>query len=280
MRPVKHKGSYGTLGAVNKRAVITFDLDGTLFHPRRGIHPEDFRLLCSEQPYWFAPATGRPLHSTRALLAQSGLFKDLKLPFPLILQNGAVLYGPREELLSHADLSPAVLEELADRLKNRNHVTILFNLIDAFSPLRVTPFGEECIRRYAFRVQPSPWPEKKPACSKIMCLCEDRAPLEEIFYDTKDLPLERAFSMDSILEFTAAGVNKGSGLQKLLEALEADNLPLLAAGDGENDLEMLKKADISFAPLSSPAEIRRQANRVVDTAQTGLLPAMIAALGS
>lgn len=265
---------------MKKRAVITFDLDGTLIHPRRGIHPEDFRLLCSEQPYWFVPATGRPLHSTRALLLQAGLFKSGKLPWPLIQQNGAVLYGPHEELLHHTDLPRAAQEDLVRRLAGARRVTVLLKEIDAITPLRVTPYGEECIRRYFFQVQPTPWPERKPACNKIMCLCEERGPLEEIFNDTKDLPLERAFSMDSILEFTAAGVNKGSGLQRLLEALEVDALPLLAAGDGGNDLELLKKADISFAPLSSPAEIRDQADQVVDTAAGGLLHAMIAALGS
>jgi Cof subfamily protein (haloacid dehalogenase superfamily) len=264
---------------MEKRAVISFDLDGTLFDPFGSVHPEDIRLLSTEQPYWFIPATGRQLHSMRVSLGQAGLFQNQKIPLPLILQNGAVIYGPREELLRQDFLDAGVQDELIGRINGSQKVTVLLQSTDAIYPVRVTPFGKECIQKYHFSVEPRLPTGNGVQIIKIMCLCEEKSPLDEVLDKTKDLPLERAFSMDNILEFTAEGVNKGSGLKKLVEKLDLESLPLLAAGDGGNDAAMLEAADISFAPLNSPEEICSQADYVVDTARGGLLTAMIAALG-
>ncbi len=129
---------------------VLFDLDGTLVQPQGGIHPQDIRLLCSEQPYWFIPATGRPLHSTRALLAESGLFIDQKLPLPLIQQNGAALYRPYEELLDHTDLPEAALKALAERLAAARQVTVLFLGIETIAAALSEPRDaiEEVIEPY------------------------------------------------------------------------------------------------------------------------------------
>ncbi|MCC6147751.1 MAG: HAD family phosphatase [Anaerolineaceae bacterium] len=262
-----------------KRAVIGFDMDGTLIHPIGGIHPLDVQLLSSEQPYCFIPATGRPLHATRGALAEAGLCRGQKLPWPLVLQNGAVLYGPNEELLHYDGFLPEIQDKLIDRLRDAAGVTVLLKEIDSITALRLTPYGEECIPRYYLDIQPSGTAENKPVYTKVMCLCEDPGLLAEIYTNTGDLPLERTFSMDSILEFAPAGVHKGAGLQKLVKLLGLGSLPLLAAGDGGNDLELLRVADISFAPANSPVEIQMQTDRVIDTRPGGLLGVMIAALG-
>lgn len=258
--------------------MISFDLDGTLLNPQGQIHPQDIRLLLSEQPFCFIPATGRPLHSTRKTLALAGLFEGQKLPFPLVLQNGAVIYAPGEELLAHFDLPPEPQTELVERLKKAKRVTVLLKEIDTIYPLRVTPFGAERVAEYHFNLCPGVPLKRRPVCNKIMCICEENGPLQEIYESTADLPLERAFSMGSILEFTAQGVNKGFGVKKLVEALGLAGLPFYAAGDGGNDLAILEIADLSFAPLSSPKEIRRRAGKIIDTRENGLLTPLIQAL--
>lgn len=263
---------------MEKRAVISFDLDGTLFDALGRVHPEDMRLLSTEQPYWFVPATGRQLHSMRLALGKAGLFKDQKMPLPLVLQNGAAIYAPQEVLVRQHPLAAEAQEALIERLSRLNGVTVLLKSLDTIHPLKVTPFGERSIAHLYLKVQPGSADGKWPLFNKIMCLCEEKSRLDAVFEMAGDLPLERAFSKDSILEFTAEGVNKGSGLKELAAQLGLGSLPLLAAGDGGNDTAMLESADISFAPLDSPEEMRSRVDRVVDRAAGGLLDAMIAAL--
>lgn len=51
------------------------------------------------------------------------------------------------------------------------------------------------------------------------------------------------------------GVSKGSALDKLSKILKIDKGCVFAAGDYFNDMEMLKKADISAVPEDSPEEV-------------------------
>ena len=49
------------------------------------------------------------------------------------------------------------------------------------------------------------------------------------------------------LELTRRGVCKGYGLQKVSEQMQIPMSEVLAIGDGDNDVEMLRAAGISFA---------------------------------
>lgn len=60
-------------------------------------------------------------------------------------------------------------------------------------------------------------------------------------------PLEITGALDSNLEMTAHGVNKGKALAVLAEKLGLDASQVMAFGDADNDLEMLEWAGWSFA---------------------------------
>jgi hydroxymethylpyrimidine pyrophosphatase-like HAD family hydrolase len=50
-----------------------------------------------------------------------------------------------------------------------------------------------------------------------------------------------------LVEATAAGVDKGSGLRKLCEIMDIDPQRVLAIGDSENDIPMLRAAGFGVA---------------------------------
>lgn len=56
------------------------------------------------------------------------------------------------------------------------------------------------------------------------------------------------------------GVSKASALDRLCEILKVKKGCLFAMGDYYNDLEMIKKADISAVPLGTPDDIRQYAD--------------------
>jgi hydroxymethylpyrimidine pyrophosphatase-like HAD family hydrolase len=55
--------------------------------------------------------------------------------------------------------------------------------------------------------------------------------------------------------------------------------PIYAAGNGDNDLEMLRLARLSFAPLLSPEQVRAAADRLIDVRKVGLLMPMLEEIG-
>lgn len=80
------------------KPIICFDLDGTLFDSQGRIHTRDLSILTSESVFNFIIATGRSLQSVRAVFTKNGLFTDVRIPFPLVLQNGSVIYKHNEKL--------------------------------------------------------------------------------------------------------------------------------------------------------------------------------------
>ena len=62
-----------------------------------------------------------------------------------------------------------------------------------------------------------------------------------------DLPVELAYSEDASLELSPAGVNKGSGLVALARLLGLPIEAVVAVGDAENDVSMLRAAGLGVA---------------------------------
>lgn len=65
-------------------------------------------------------------------------------------------------------------------------------------------------------------------------------------------------------EVTMAGFNKAYGMQRIIEALGAEQKDTIAFGDGENDLDMLEYADIGVAMGNASDEVKKCADFVTD----------------
>ena len=61
------------------------------------------------------------------------------------------------------------------------------------------------------------------------------------------------------------GVNKATGLKDLCKRLNADPAGILAFGDGENDIEMLRYAGWGVAMANAPEAVRNAADEVIGT---------------
>lgn len=59
-----------------------------------------------------------------------------------------------------------------------------------------------------------------------------------------------------MLEVLPSGGSKGRGVQKLLEALKIDPKNVLAIGDQENDVEMLRMAGVAVAMGNAPSHVK------------------------
>lgn len=70
---------------------------------------------------------------------------------------------------------------------------------------------------------------------------------EHVIERVADLPVELAKAEISSLEFTARGVDKGTGLLSLAELLEIPREQTIAVGDSYNDLPMINVAGLGVA---------------------------------
>ncbi|MBG9775896.1 Cof-type HAD-IIB family hydrolase [Brevibacillus laterosporus] len=67
------------------------------------------------------------------------------------------------------------------------------------------------------------------------------------------------------LEFTEAGVDKGTSLHQLINKLGIEQAEVIAIGDSYNDLAMITFAGLGVAMGNAPDDIKEAANYVTDT---------------
>ena len=132
--------------------ILCFDLDGTLLDGKGRIHPQDAALLADPEPLaLFIPATGRPLGSVRLTFNKNGLFVGRKLPFPLILENGSILYAGGEKLVSFLPFDCQAQSDLIDLAGQHPQVTFLFMGLEEVHVEHPSPFGRRRSRGGSWR---------------------------------------------------------------------------------------------------------------------------------
>ena len=81
--------------------------------------------------------------------------------------------------------------------------------------------------------------------------------------------LELIFSEISSLECSAAGVNKGAGLERLCTLLDIPPESCIAVGDADNDIPMFRTAGLGVAMGNAPAHVKAAADRTVSDLDHG-----------
>ncbi|MDD5367979.1 MAG: HAD family hydrolase [Anaerolineaceae bacterium] len=257
--------------------ILCFDLDGTLLDGQGRIHPSDVAILSGGTGALLVPTTGRPLSSVRNVFARHGLFTDRPIPLPLVLQNGAALYLPGERLQAYTPFKRDVQAALLSLAHGYHQVTFLFLDQSSIDVLWPHPFAERAAQSYDFITQPFSTTNSSKAYSKMMCVSASPAGISGFYHQTAGIPVERAYSMPTVLEITPPGINKGKGVEQLLATLGLERSPIYAAGDGGNDLALFELARRSFAPGNSPELVRSAADQLVNTGENGLLTPMLQA---
>jgi hypothetical protein len=95
---------------------------------------------------------------------------------------------------------------------------------------------------------------------------ESHTPLEAMDIVLKhNIPdgIDTCFSLPILLEVHPAGVSKGTALREVANILNIPMQAILAFGDGNNDLEMLRYAGIGVALENATPELKNAANYVV-----------------
>lgn len=254
--------------------LVVSDVDGTLLKSGGSAIPEEtLQMICAlkEKGILFAAASGRPYADLKhlfdrvsedvAFIASDGAFVSYRsqviAKFPIEKETGfdlmreVYMETEAEVALYGAYMSYIIpkKESFAAYFRNTvrghmEHVSCMHCVKDEY--LKIGIFHEDDVDKHAGAIA-SYWNDK----------------------------LHRVYSSKNWLEYTAAGVHKGAGLDKLMKTFDIAPEEVLAFGDNKNDREMLELAGCSYAMSQAPEEIKKlcgyETQNPVETIRTLLL---------
>ena len=230
----------------------------------------------------FTLATGRAHLNLRSAIGEP---LDM-INAPAICDNGAYLYDFETGESLHQDLiRESDARELLSFAKE-NFPDVRFSAVGACSIRTEADAG--CVARDlltydkdAICVAPADtW--QADDWYKFLFLSDDPTCLESVcekalaHFGDRFVP---TCSSSWILELQYPHVNKALGIQKLIKCLNgAKKRTVIACGDYENDLEMLKAADVAIAPENALDRVKAVADYVLGHCKDGLIADVIEAI--
>ncbi|NMC80561.1 MAG: HAD family phosphatase [Chloroflexi bacterium] len=255
--------------------IVSFDLDGTLLDEHNHIHPRDKEILLSRNDIIFMPCTGRPYNSVVEMFHNNGMFLGEAPPFPVVANNGSVIYLPGGKLLQYRNFSAELQQQLLDVFYQFPQAAFMLSEIEHTYLFLPSERGVQWLNRFLSVWYHYTEDYAGPIFGKITGLSDDPALMQVLMARLSQLPVELSLSMPYVLDINPQGVNKRTGVMAVVKAMHLEGAPIFAAGDGGNDLDLLKLAKVSFSPATSADFVKRRVDRIVDTSAHGLLCTML-----
>ncbi|MGF7045576.1 Cof subfamily protein (haloacid dehalogenase superfamily) [Paenibacillus sp. DS2015] len=248
--------------------MIVLDLDDTLLSDDLTISPRTKQALMDAQEAGVKVvlASGRPT------FAMTHIAKELELEkygsFILSFNGAKIINCATNDILFSSTLTPATVHELY-HISRQEEVWIHTYVGDEI----VTPANNEYtdiegeITGMPI-IEAEDFVEKiqEPVVKVLMVAAPDKlVDLEKKLQHQLQGELNVVRSKPYFLEFTEAGVDKGTSLHQLIQKLDIKQEEVIAMGDSYNDLAMIKFAGLGVAMGNAPDDIKEIANHVTDT---------------
>lgn len=249
--------------------LLVSDFDGTLIDHQLNVSEANFRAVQSfiAQGGRFLGATGRTELNVRPFV------QGLPLSSPWILYNGAAVYDWEMKAFVYKmpldrTLNEAFVRKVMARFTDINIQVFTGGPYSQVNPT-ARPDAQAVLENQHFENRAvedvtSDW-------LKVLFYSEtpdELAAIEAMLaFDPLAGKVHKTHSANRYFELTAPGVNKGSALRWLKNALTPAPQCVVAIGDYFNDIEMLREADIPAAPESALSEVK-QCARIITASHT------------
>lgn len=265
---------------------LLLDVDGTLLDDRDQVHPRTRAALerARAQGVVVMLATGRSSGGARQVIRMLGLTA------PAVVYNGAGVYCPSEDrliatvmlrpamaaaLLAHAagsELLPIVAQSDGRQLSREGRSPEERNVLTDFRTLEILP--EEALpSEGALRVTllSAHHPDSKSLCDEIKPIA---TPAYLTHFALAVLPRFRDSRLQ-IVDVQPECAGKAEAFPVLLERFGISKDRVVAVGDEDNDLPMLRAAGLGIAMGNGSAAAKRSAARVIGDNNSDALGALI-----
>jgi Cof subfamily protein (haloacid dehalogenase superfamily) len=265
--------------------LLCTDLDGTLFADDKTVSRENLDAIESFKAEGgrFTFATGRHHHH---LLEAIPMLPEI-INAPAIVANGAYLYDCRSRELIAESFMDTDLTLAALQYARANYPSVGFR---ASTPQGILTDGRtDYMRRYVnyckeklpYVVQVAPperWIQRLWYKVVFRGKCEDLDALNADLQKQFGGQFEYNKSSDTFFEIQKAGINKGTMLhvlQKSYAAVCGQPIKTYGVGDYENDLTLLRAADVAVCPANAHPDVKREADMVLCHPDEGVIADLI-----
>lgn len=245
----------------SNKALIT-DLDGTLLPISKILNEKDIKAIeyFRQNGGIFTVATGRIFQ------AAEHYFDALKPDAPVILNNGGLIYDTvKREKVCERCLDPVSFDYTKALMDRFPEMGVEINLPDGIYVVKMTEW-----ERLHLNMTHLKYTEKRlddipqTGWCKVLYSMGGGKVRELAEYAAAMGWGKTSFviSGDFLFECLPKDCTKGSALKKLWELQGWDTLTVAAAGDYDNDIEMLEFADIAIAPQNAQDIVKSSADYV------------------
>jgi len=242
-----------------KYKMIASDMDGTLVNDKSELTERTKQAIIKavDAGVLFVAATGRPFSNVQNV---NGLF-DKDMPF--IIFNGAAAYmGKSEKLLFERFLDFDLAKETFDIGQKLGIAQIVWTGPRLWGNRRCdkTVRYESISKNLSMSIVTdlAAIKDEVDGISKVLWI-DDPAKVKELsaemcaHFGTR---LKCVSSMPHFLEFISNDAGKGTALEEIAKLYGIDRSEIIAIGDGQNDICMLKYAGFGVAVENAPDEVK------------------------
>lgn len=238
--------------------LVALDLDGTLLGPDSKVGEADGAAVIA--------ARDRGVHVILCTARWHGVAmrtaRRLELRAPIISHNGAQIQEPDGDELFHATFATELAREIAAFCDEGGFET--YTTVDGITYMR---------SRWEANIDPARLPRDMrvarthaehvtaPATGLIV-FGEDgvRAVVDAFATKHPELAFVEAWSDNPYVTITAAGVDKGTGLQFVCEHLDIPTGETMAMGDASPDIDMFRVAGLGVAMGNGTDDVKEAAH--------------------
>ena len=242
--------------------LIVLDLDGTVMNPyrREAVSAPVLEAIAAAEAAGVkvTVGTGRTLDYIRHQMPTA-----LHLPHPVIATQGAVIGDALTgQVLAEQDLPSSDAYALAHWVDDNNYLAAFYVLDDAgHTHVYRNEYGRDRAEEELLEHLLGHPAESAQRFVDLLDRWAPHPPIKVIVWNHPDYGVDVAQAMEDrfaahlsitrthewLVEATAAGVDKGSGLRKLCDLLGVDIARVIAVGDSDNDIPMLRAAGLGVA---------------------------------
>lgn len=254
--------------SVDTRILFT-DLDGTLLNDAKEVTPGNQAAIdeALAKGHKIVVTTGRPLASARVCAANAGLTKE---GCYVICFNGGQIYDPYHDETVFGktfsrETAVKIIEEAARRELHiqgysKTHILALKENPELIQYGNINHLPYEIVENADAMVPADPY--------KLIAISSEDKTKNDRFQREVLEPLggtvDSFFSNDAYLEIVPKGVSKGFAVRWFCEYLGIPLENSVAAGDAQNDVEMLKAAHVGAVMCNAFPGIAQYGNYITE----------------
>jgi Cof subfamily protein (haloacid dehalogenase superfamily) len=258
------------------KTLYVSDLDGTLFNSEKRITKFTVDVINKfiDQGGLFTIATARMAYGCDYKL------REIKLNTPGIIMNGACIYSfDKKKYIDVKTIENAKVIEIEDILDEQDCNAFMYSFEDTALSIYYKIEADSQDAQYLSKRALEECREIKKVNSFTrtamnrqviyFALTGQERKIQDVWHKVSRITgIESVMYLNIYnglycLEIFDANANKANALMNLKQLLQVDEV--VAFGDNHNDIAMMKTADFCFAPENAVIEVKRIANRIIES---------------